>query len=376
MGGPLEENDVDGGATTLFTPTMDLSAFDDATVSYYRWFSNGTGAERDGTGAEPNTELFTVGISDDGGLNWTTVEVVGPTGPDAVGGWIFHEFNVAAFVTPTAQVMMRFVAADTGNESVVEAAIDDLLVTALTVADTDGDGVCDADDICPGGDDTVDTNENGIPDECDAHTPLPAASPYDRKKNRYLSFDPNNTDIAVALRVTMTASLNHPDAVGTAMWVGAPDAAGLAILSTTPVIRLWPEAAIHATGCFVSPVATYDVQAMIAEGALPTDPLSIDTIDQPGGGKFWGDTVGFFTGTEWTPPQGIVNFDDVVAVNKTFQGAFGAPHVSVSDVEPQFINRVVNINDVFRVISAFQANPYPFGCPADACQDNLVNPCP
>ena len=369
MGGPLEENDVDGGATTLFTPTMDLSAFDDATVSYYRWFSNSTGNET-------NTDILTVEISDDAGITWTTVEVVGPTGPDAVGGWIFHEFNVAAFVTPTAQVMMRFVAADTGNESVVEAAIDDLLVTALTVADTDGDGVCDADDVCPGGDDTVDTNENGIPDECDAHTPLPAASPYDRKKNRYLSFDPNNTDIAVALKVTMTASCNHPDAVGTAMWVGAPDAAGLAILSTTPVIRLWPEAAIHATGCFVSPVATYDVQAMIAEGALPTDPLSIDTIDQPGGGKFWGDTVGFFTGTEWTPPQGIVNFDDVVAVNKTFQGAFGAPHVSVSDVEPQFINRVVNINDVFRVISAFQGNPYPFGCPADACQDNLVNPCP
>ena len=115
---------------------------------------------------------------------------------------------------------------------------------------------------------------------------------------------------------------------------------------------------------------------VIAAGALPIDPLSIVTIEQPGGGKFWGDTVGFFTGTEWTAPQGIVNIDDVTAVNKTFQAAFGAPHVSVSDVEPQFINRVVNFNDVFAVISAFQANPYPFGCPADPCQDKLVNPCP
>ena len=501
VGGSLGENDIDGGATTLFTPTMDLSAFDDATVSYFRWFSNSTGAS-------PNSDIFSVGISDDGGTTWTTVEVVGPTGPQVVGGWIFHEFNVAAFVTPTDQVVVRFVAADTGNGSLVEAAVDDVLVSALTCAapcatasecddenvctidtcddgfcanteidcddgldctadtcdrvtgcantpvdaecddgnvctigtcdtelgclsdgtgvvdpcddgdacttldlcqgdgagtcvgtfaDGDGDGVCDADDICPGGDDaddadgdsvpdfcdlcpdgddTIDTNGNGIPDECETHAPLPAAAPHDRKKNRYLSMDPNNTDIAVALKVTMTAAFNHPDALGTAMWVGEPDADGLAVLSATPVIRLWPEAAVHVTGCFVSPVATYDVQAMIVEGALPTDPLSIDTIDQPAGGKFWGDTVGSFTGTEWTPPQGVTNIDDAVAVIKNWQAEPGAPHASVADVEPQFINRVVNFNDVLFVIFAFQGDPYPFGCPADPCQDNRVTPCP
>ena len=33
--------------------------------------------------------------------------------------------------------------------------------------DSDNDTVCDADDVCPGGDDTVDTNGNGIPDACD-----------------------------------------------------------------------------------------------------------------------------------------------------------------------------------------------------------------
>lgn len=38
---------------------------------------------------------------------------------------------------------------------------------AGTFADSDGDGVCDGDDICPGGDDTIDTNNNGIPDDCD-----------------------------------------------------------------------------------------------------------------------------------------------------------------------------------------------------------------
>ena len=34
-------------------------------------------------------------------------------------------------------------------------------------ADSDGDGVCDAEDVCDGGDDTVDTDGDGIPDFCD-----------------------------------------------------------------------------------------------------------------------------------------------------------------------------------------------------------------
>lgn len=36
-----------------------------------------------------------------------------------------------------------------------------------TYSDLDGDGVCDGDDICPGGDDTIDTDGDGIPDYCD-----------------------------------------------------------------------------------------------------------------------------------------------------------------------------------------------------------------
>jgi len=36
-----------------------------------------------------------------------------------------------------------------------------------TFVDTDGDGVCDAEDLCPGGDDNLDTDGDGIPDFCD-----------------------------------------------------------------------------------------------------------------------------------------------------------------------------------------------------------------
>ncbi|PHN08219.1 M12 family metallo-peptidase [Flavilitoribacter nigricans] len=40
---------------------------------------------------------------------------------------------------------------------------------AGTFTDSDGDGVCDGDDICPGGDDSLDSDSDGIPDFCDCN---------------------------------------------------------------------------------------------------------------------------------------------------------------------------------------------------------------
>jgi hypothetical protein len=42
--------------------------------------------------------------------------------------------------------------------------------------DSDGDGVCDGEDICPGGDDTIDSDGDGIPDFCDCN---PATGNFD-----------------------------------------------------------------------------------------------------------------------------------------------------------------------------------------------------
>ncbi|MEM1423485.1 MAG: choice-of-anchor B family protein, partial [Planctomycetota bacterium] len=42
VGGGLGVNDVDNGTTTLLTPAIDMSGFDDPTVSYDRWYSNTT----------------------------------------------------------------------------------------------------------------------------------------------------------------------------------------------------------------------------------------------------------------------------------------------------------------------------------------------
>jgi hypothetical protein len=125
-GGSIGENDVDEGRTTLISPALDLSGRDDPALGYWRWYSNDKGSS-------PGADVFTVDVSNDGGGSWTNVETVGPTGPDTVGGWIYHSFRVADFVTPTADVRLRFIAADEDSGSIVEAAVDD--VTVVDCAD-------------------------------------------------------------------------------------------------------------------------------------------------------------------------------------------------------------------------------------------------
>ena len=41
--------------------------------------------------------------------------------------------------------------------------------------DTDGDGVCDDVDICPGGDDNADSDSDGVPNFCDPCNGFPNA---------------------------------------------------------------------------------------------------------------------------------------------------------------------------------------------------------
>jgi choice-of-anchor B domain-containing protein len=141
-GGGLGDYDVDGGKTTLRSTIYDLSAYADASIRYWRWYSNSTGGA-------PFSDVFRVDISNNGGGNWTSVEVVGPDGPEVSGGWFFHEFLVSDFVAPSAQVQVRFIAEDAGEGSLVEAAVDDFEIVVVEceenscAPDLNGDGTLD-----------------------------------------------------------------------------------------------------------------------------------------------------------------------------------------------------------------------------------------
>lgn len=129
-------SDVDNGRTSLISPIIDATG--ESYVSYWRWYSNTAGSN-------PNVDIFEVFVSSNGGSTWTALEVVGPGGPQANGGWNFRRFRIADFVTPSSQFRIRFDASDLGPQAVVEAAVDGVSVLTLSCelpcpGDLDGDG--------------------------------------------------------------------------------------------------------------------------------------------------------------------------------------------------------------------------------------------
>ena len=56
---------------------------------------------------------------------------------------------------------------DDGDDCTTGDVFDENCNCAGTFQDSDNDGICDADDICEGGDDNVDSDGNGTPDFCD-----------------------------------------------------------------------------------------------------------------------------------------------------------------------------------------------------------------
>ncbi len=105
-------DDVDDGKTTLITPAIDLSGASAAMLSYQRWWANLSSPD----------DVFQASISDDDGASWVPLENVVAT----QNAWTEVSFDVASFVSFTDRVRLRFVAEDDPNNSLVEAAIDEL----------------------------------------------------------------------------------------------------------------------------------------------------------------------------------------------------------------------------------------------------------
>ena len=124
-GSSLGSFDVDGGTTTLTSPAFAVNNQFAATLSYWRWFSNSTGAN-------PAQDTFRVQISNNNGTTWTPIETVGPAGTETTGGWNFREYTLGALTTPTNQTRVRFIAEDQGGGSIVEAAVDNFRIQTVT----------------------------------------------------------------------------------------------------------------------------------------------------------------------------------------------------------------------------------------------------
>jgi hypothetical protein len=115
-GGAAGTADLDGGPTQLVSPLFDATLGAAALVRYAAWLYNDDG-----------DDSLSVAVSANNGSSWVTVR----TYTGLRGGWIEDSFEVSSFVTPSANMRLRFSAADSPNNSITEAAVD--LVSVVTV---------------------------------------------------------------------------------------------------------------------------------------------------------------------------------------------------------------------------------------------------
>jgi hypothetical protein len=197
--------------SVTLTLNMSRARFGSATVSLHRvsadWgegASNASGEEGQGTAAAAGDATWTNGFS--GGALWTTAggdfsvtvsasQLIAQEGLYSWGstaqmvadvqGWLDNPSGNFGWIVIGNEAALssarRFNSRNHSNVS---------LRPRLTIEyiggsdpcpkddpdDTDGDGVCDSDDICPGGNDTVDTDGDGTPNFCD---PCPNDNPND-----------------------------------------------------------------------------------------------------------------------------------------------------------------------------------------------------
>ncbi len=118
-------NDVDGGKTTVFTPTYNLESVADPVIAYYRWYVNNPPS-----GANPNADWWQVEITGDGGNTWIRIEDTKTSDRT----WRRNAFRVKDYTT-SSTVQMRFIASDSlrpgqnlDGGSLVEAAVDDMTI--------------------------------------------------------------------------------------------------------------------------------------------------------------------------------------------------------------------------------------------------------
>ncbi len=119
VGGAAGENDVDGGRTTLLSPVFNTAGATSATLSYWRWYTNHLGNN-------PSQDYWDVDVTPDE-VSWVHLEHT----TDSANSWTEHTFDLGSYIPLTGTVRIRFVATDLSPGSLVEAAVDDIMVSIV-----------------------------------------------------------------------------------------------------------------------------------------------------------------------------------------------------------------------------------------------------
>jgi subtilisin family serine protease len=112
--GNAGQSDVDNGCVTLTSPTFSLTGATQPTLHYWRWFAMGG----------PPDASFEVKISNNNGATWTVLEALNTMS----NSWTEVVVDVAPVILPTSQMKLRFIACDTGSETLVEGGVDDVWI--------------------------------------------------------------------------------------------------------------------------------------------------------------------------------------------------------------------------------------------------------
>jgi subtilisin family serine protease len=112
-------NDVDEGTTTLLSPLFGAPHILELSLSYDRWYYD------DSSGGDS----FKAEISNDDGMSWTTVEQrVTPTN-----GWGTQTADLLLVLEPGAEMRLRFSVTDGSEDTLVEGAVDEILISGMWV---------------------------------------------------------------------------------------------------------------------------------------------------------------------------------------------------------------------------------------------------
>ena len=140
VGGTATSSDLDGGPVRLYSPSFDLS-LGAGRVTFQAWF------KCNDLGNTAQEDKLTVEISNGGA--WIRVMQISGIESD----WTEYAFDTDTFVANSSTVQIRFSCSDEPNDSLTEAAIDDLSIEILAcesdgcLGDLDNDGFIDGADM-------------------------------------------------------------------------------------------------------------------------------------------------------------------------------------------------------------------------------------